>query len=448
MPFFQIKVSMQSGPREELAAPGLELAPLDAEVTSTKHDLTLFLSDDPQGLGGVLEYDSALFEPETVRRLHSTYQQILAEVVRDPDQRVSALGAGLRPDQGHARADRARQSLERLRKLGARSAPAPAEIVRTGRLEGASALPLVVQPTTDDIDPIAWLAANRARVAGWLDREGAVLLRRFPRQLVERFEQTARVICDRVSEDGGEHERSSLSGRVYSPVFYPPPKRLLWHNENSFNASFPTKILFGCLKAAEQGGETTLVDSRQVYLKLDPTIRERFAAKKIMYVRNYRSGVGRSWQQVFKTQSRAEVEARCQKASMAYAWRGEDHLRTWCVRDAVLPHPRTGQMSWFNQAQHWHLACLEEEVRAALLKVCDPETLPRTCCYGDGAPIEDAVMEEICGIYQALEVPVRWEAGDVLIVDNINAAHGRNPFSGARELVVAMGDEASFDPPR
>ncbi|MFY1676223.1 MULTISPECIES: TauD/TfdA family dioxygenase [unclassified Streptomyces] len=33
-----------------------------------------------------------------------------------------------------------------------------------------------------------------------------------------------------------------------------------------------------------------------------------------------------------------------------------------------------------------------------------------------------------------------WRPGDLLLVDNVLAAHGRDPFRGARKIVVAMGD--------
>ncbi len=39
------------------------------------------------------------------------------------------------------------------------------------------------------------------------------------------------------------------------------------------------KIWFFCLKAAERGGETPIVDCRKVYRLLDPRLRERFARK-------------------------------------------------------------------------------------------------------------------------------------------------------------------------
>ena len=36
-----------------------------------------------------------------------------------------------------------------------------------------------------------------------------------------------------------------------------------------------------------------------------------------------------------------------------------------------------------------------------------------------------------------------WRAGDVLLIDNMLTAHGRNPFSGKRSVVVGMSQESA-----
>ena len=85
------------------------------------------------------------------------------------------------------------------------------------------------------------------------------------------------------------------------------------------------------------------------------------------------------------------------------------------------------------------------ETRETLLSSFQEEDLPRNCYYGDGSRIEDSVMEEICGVYQKLEISFPWQPGDLLILDNLLTAHGRNPFFGERKLFVAMGEMTSFD---
>jgi alpha-ketoglutarate-dependent taurine dioxygenase len=106
----------------------------------------------------------------------------------------------------------------------------------------------------------------------------------------------------------------------------------------------------------------------------------------------------------------------------------------------VLRHPRSGEWSWFNQAQHWHASCLDEETRELLREVLRDQELPRTCYYGDGSQIEDSVMQEILGAYAELELVFPWQPGDVAVLDNVLVAHGRNPYRGKRRLLVAIGD--------
>jgi alpha-ketoglutarate-dependent taurine dioxygenase len=319
------------------------------------------------------------------------------------------------------------------------------ELVREGGLDDHGSLPAVFSPAVADVDLAEWAAANRGLLAQRLNRAGAVLFRGFGIASAPAFEAVARGLCGELFAENGEHPRETVSGNVYTPVFYPAGKRLLWHNENSFNHEWPLKILFCCLRPADVGGETPLVDSRQVWKRLDPGIKERFQRLGVMYMRNYGAGPGLDWQTVFRTADRAEVEALSVAQGLTVEWKPADRLRTRCVRPAVVRHPQTGEESWFNQAQHWHVSCLEPEMRSSLAAAFAEEDLPRHCYFGDGSPIPDSMMEEILAVYAELEVCFPWRAGDVVMVDNLLAAHGRNPFSGERKILVALGEMKTYD---
>jgi hypothetical protein len=97
----------------------------------------------------------------------------------------------------------------------------------------------------------------------------------------------------------------------------------------------------------------------------------------------------------------------------------------------------TGEMVWFNQSHLFHVSSLKAEIRESLLAAVGGEP-PRNALYGDGSPIEDAVLDEIRAAYEQEAVVFPWGKGDILILDNMLAAHGRKPYRGARKIVVGM----------
>ena len=199
-------------------------------------------------------------------------------------------------------------------------------------------------------------------------------------------------------------------------------------------------IGFYCITAAKQGGETPIADSRKVFHRLDPKLREQFIQQQVMYVRNYGDGLDLPWQKVFQTNNKAVVEAYCRQVGIEVEWKDRHHLRTRQICQAVATHPQTGESVWFNQAHLFHVSNLQPDVRDRLLAEFDQADLPRNTYYGDGSPIETAVLDEIRQVYQQETVTFPWQNGDILILDNMLAAHGRTPFVGPRRVVVGMAE--------
>jgi alpha-ketoglutarate-dependent taurine dioxygenase len=204
------------------------------------------------------------------------------------------------------------------------------------------------------------------------------------------------------------------------------------------------KQWFYCVEAAQSGGETPIVDCRKVYERIDPQIRKRFEQSGIMYVRNFTDDLDVRWQNFFKTSERSEVERYCRNAGIDFEWKGKNGLRIHHISPAVIKHPKTGLMLWFNQIQHWHLSCLDQETRNSLLSLFGPRDLPRSCYYGDGSPIEDSVIDHISEVYRKTAVEFPWRERDILMVDNMLVAHARNAYTGSRKIVVAMGEMMSL----
>ena len=130
-----------------------------------------------------------------------------------------------------------------------------------------------------------------------------------------------------------------------------------------------------------------------------------------MYVRNYGEGVDLPWREAFQTDDRGVVEEYCRQAGATVEWRDKDRLRTRSVRQVMVEHPRTGDKVWFNHAHMFHVSNLQPAVRASLLPEFAPDELPRNAFYGDGTPIEDAVLEHIRQVYQDTAVAFPWRRG-------------------------------------
>lgn len=273
-----------------------------------------------------------------------------------------------------------------------------------------------------------------------LQSSGAVLLRGAPITTAQEFRHIA---TSMLGELAPYRERSSprheLDHGVYTSTDYPAAEQIFLHNENSYQLSWPRRLLFCCLVEPESGGETPTADLRLVRQAIPDEIVHEFQRRGWKLVRNYREGLGLSWQEVFGTSDRIAVEDYCAGHGLFPEWLPDGSLRTrTTTRQALHRHPDLGIEVWFNHVTFWHVNTLPPATREALTSLFSPEELPASTYYGDGSTIPDDVAEALRKAYLSAQRQFRWRRGDVLIVDNMLAAHGRNPFTGDRKIAVAM----------
>jgi alpha-ketoglutarate-dependent taurine dioxygenase len=316
---------------------------------------------------------------------------------------------------------------------------AAAPLVKVGELTPGQPLPLLVEPASPGVDLADWAAANRDEIEANLLRHGAVLFRGFGLHSADAFEGAATAICPELFGEYGDLPREGVGGKVYGSTPYPPDMTILFHNEGSHLPRWPLRQFFYCAIAAQSGGETPILDCREVHKQLDPALREKFATKGLMYVRNFSPGVDVPWQKFFHSEDRAAVEEACRKDGMTCEWTKDDGLRIRQLAQAVARHPKTGEMVFFNQVQLHHPSCLDPAVWASLRSLFAEEDMPRNVYYGDGTPIEEETMETLGKLYWKLAVAFPWQEGDMILLDNMLVAHARNPYVGPRKIGVAMG---------
>ena len=310
------------------------------------------------------------------------------------------------------------------------------DVVDASFLAAGSSQMLVLEPISgmtqaSSVSPVA--------LDSLLLKHGAVLLRGFALSTASEFGRAANHFFGNLFGEYGDLPRETAGETVYESTPYPPDQRILFHNESSHLPSWPLRIAFGCTIPAQSGGATPFVDSRRVMADLDRLVVEEIDKKGLRYVRNFTPGIEPSWQEFFHTTDRAQVEAACRASGNQFEWRPGGALRILHDAPGVLRHPKTHEAVFFNQVQLHHIACVDEETRSGLRALFDDEDLPRTVTFGDGTAIPEDVMEHITAVYDRIATRFTWELGDMLVLDNMLVAHGRDTYVPPRRIVVALG---------
>jgi amino acid adenylation domain-containing protein len=90
-PLFQVALGLHNVPQEMLELRGLKLSVLAQQQLTAKFDLSLHLLEGADGLWGVLEYATDLFDRRTIERFSNHLKRVLAAVVEDSGQRIGSL---------------------------------------------------------------------------------------------------------------------------------------------------------------------------------------------------------------------------------------------------------------------------------------------------------------------------------------------------------------------
>ena len=167
---------------------------------------------------------------------------------------------------------------------------------------------------------------------------------------------------------------------------------------------------------------------------------ERFERHGWLLTRTYNDEIGASYAEAFGTDDRSAIESYCRSNAIEFEWQPDDGLRTRQRRSAVVRHPATGQRCWFNQIAFLNEWTLAPEIREYLVDVYGADGLPFNTWFGNGDPIGADVVDLLNEVYEANTAREPWQAGDLMLVDNVRSAHSREPFEGPREVLVGLAD--------
>jgi alpha-ketoglutarate-dependent taurine dioxygenase len=288
-------------------------------------------------------------------------------------------------------------------------------------------------------DAPRWAAEHRDALRAVVAEHGSVLVRGLALRDVAGIGAVFQRLADGLmTEKETFAPRRSHSGGVYSSSKWPSNQPMCMHHELSYTLQFPGLMLFACLGAPSHGGATAVADSTTVLDALPAGLITRFEREGWLLIRNYNDEIGASFAEAFGTEDRRAVESYCRAHAIEFEWQPDGGLRTRQRRSAVVRHPVTGRRCWFNQVAFLNEWTIAPEVREYLVDVHGADGLPFTTRFGNGDPIGEDVVQLVNSVYDANTAREPWQAGDLMLVDNIRTAHSREPFEGPREVLVAM----------
>ncbi|MBZ5521508.1 MAG: TauD/TfdA family dioxygenase [Acidobacteriia bacterium] len=303
---------------------------------------------------------------------------------------------------------------------------------------------LMVQAPPGDREIAGFVQAHAGQIEQALLEHGAVLLRGFDVRSVEDFGRFIDATgLQRIDYIYRSTPRTAVGDKIFTATEYPPQQEIVLHNENSYQRDWPMKVAFCCLVSATTGGATPLGDMRQITAAIGPRLLERFAERGVRYVRHHRRHMDLSWQVVFQTEEPEKVAEFCSASGIEFEWLDPETLRTLQSAHGAAVHPISGERLYFNQAHLFHVTSIGAEGAKSLIQLFGADRLPRHATYGNGEEIAPEDLEHVRNAFRRHEVTFPWQPGDIVLLDNMQVAHGRRPFRGPRKILASLLDARS-----
>ncbi|MRX41951.1 hypothetical protein GJU43_21955 [Flavobacterium sp. LC2016-23] len=291
---------------------------------------------------------------------------------------------------------------------------------------------------------LAYYEENKEFIEDRLMNVGAIHVVGINIDNVDKFGTLMKNLCPKAPDFlDGNSSRGKYSSNVYNASEYDEASIVRLHTEFSYSNIYPKKIFFCCQNPASTGGQTTVGDCKKALELIEPEVVKAFDEKEIIYIRNLHSGggLGPSWQEAFETEDKDFMEAYCKENGIEVSWKANGIVRLTQRRPAIRKHPVTGDRLWFNQVDQFFPAIYGEEIYETLLEMNggEKDALPMFSRFADGTEIKKEYIENIIKVLDDITIPVPWQKGDLLMVDNMTALHGRLPFTGPRKILASMG---------
>ncbi|KAI2464998.1 hypothetical protein F4781DRAFT_435818 [Annulohypoxylon bovei var. microspora] len=249
----------------------------------------------------------------------------------------------------------------------------------------------------------------------------------------------------------------------------PPELPILPHNEYGWSTINPSWLTFSCLHTPDSSGETPIISSLGFARELKeqaPEFIEKLVQKGVKYVYRYglediRSNTGTSVVGAYgqhiqpgddKETIRRKIEKEVRRHSDRFEWHEDGSLsvthivprllRVICmmccivvVDLVILDRQLPGSVMSLVHGVEAHHGATEPPYRG------DDDSYHPPPEYGDGTPIEKEHLDLALALAESLQVLVKWQTGDIVLLDNYAVMHSRSPWTGERTVLAALWDD-------
>lgn len=284
-----------------------------------------------------------------------------------------------------------------------------------------------------------WIKQHRDELNDQAATHGAILFRGLPLSTADdfhRFVTAFNLPNFAYKESLSNAVRTNLTDRVFTANEAPADVEIFLHHEMAQTPIYPSKLFFFCERAPEQGGATPICRSDALYELLREhraAFAEACATKGLQYsnvmpaANDAMSGQGRSWQSTFGAGTKDEAEQRMKSLGYSWQWLDDDCLRATTPTLPAVRDLGNGRRSFFNQ------------LIAAFRGWKDSRNDPaKSITYGDGSPLNPDDVMSAATLGEQVTFDLHWQPGDVALVDNYVAMHGRRPFVGSRRVLASL----------
>jgi len=263
----------------------------------------------------------------------------------------------------------------------------------------------------------AILEVEPARIVELFKAHGALLLRGFGAD-VPQFRAFARQFCaTSVFNESPGRQPIDPTHNIHTVDKGTGPFNL--HPELSREPWKPDAAFFGCLSAPSRGGATIICDGVELVREMPEEVRRGLEGRRLLYVKPTWPELLRFW---LGTPDPSDAQLADPPSWCPYKFRRiEGDVVRYFSRPALhrpmfVDAPAFGNFLLFARFNNQR---------------------PDFPLLDDGRPVPEAWLQAIKATGDRLSVPIAWQPGDVLMLDNTRFMHGRTAIIDPGERLIA-----------